>query len=92
MVIPEGHELREMELAVEYDPTGRMKYHPDYHSKRGEKFTDDELCYLAKFYESDGKASISLALDRPESAVQTRFIRLVKDGTIDYYRKLELYI
>lgn len=81
-----------MEAVIEYDPTGRMKYHPDYHTKRGEQFTEDELCYLSKFYEIDGKASISLALDLPESAVQTRYRRLVKDGLVEHYRKLEFYI
>ncbi|PZM62590.1 DNA-entry nuclease [Paenibacillus dendritiformis] len=78
--------------AIEYDSTGRMKYHPDYHPKRGQPFNDDELCYLAKFYTFDGKASISLALDRPESSVQKRYIQLAKSGLLEHYRKLEFYI
>ncbi|EHQ63650.1 hypothetical protein PDENDC454_04264 [Paenibacillus dendritiformis C454] len=81
-----------MEQPIEYDSTGMMKYHPDYHPKRGEAYTDEELCYLAKFYKFDGKESISLALDRPGSSVQKRYIQLAKSGLLEHYRKLDFYI
>jgi hypothetical protein len=80
-----------VEAEIQYDGVGRMKFHPDFHPKRGQPFTDEELCYLAKFYKIDGRFSISLALERPEGVIQRKYLSLKHNGTLEHYRKLQYY-
>jgi hypothetical protein len=76
---------------IQYDNLGRMKYHPDFHPMHGQPFSEEELCYLAKFYKYDGRLSVSLALDRPEASVQKKYLSLKNNGLLERYRQLEHY-
>ncbi len=76
---------------IEYDKVGRMKYHPDFHDLRGRRFSEEELCYLAKFYKFDGRRSISYALGRPERIVQNKFLELQHDGRLEHFKSLDYY-
>ncbi|MGO4181821.1 DNA-entry nuclease [Paenibacillus sp. TAF43_2] len=80
-----------MEAEIQYDSLGRMKYHPDFHPKHGQPFSEEELCYLAKYYKVDGRLSVSLALDRPEGSIQKKYLSLKSNGMLEQYSKLEYY-
>ncbi len=76
---------------IQYDEVGRMKYHPDFHENSGKRFTEEELCYLVKFYKHDGRRSMSYALGRPERVVQNKYLSLQKNRMIPYYKSLDYY-
>lgn len=77
---------------IRYDGVGRMKYHPEFHDNVRKRFTEEELCYLCKFYKHDGRRSVSFALGRPEGAIQNKYLELEKDGLIPYYQGLGHYV
>lgn len=76
---------------LQYDRLGRMKYHPDFHDNHGKRFSDEELCYLAKFYKFDGRRHVSLALGRPEGPVQKKYLELLHSKRLDFYKNLDYY-
>ncbi len=73
------------------DRLGRIMYHPDFHENHGKKFSEEELCYLAKFYKFDGRRAVSFALGRPEGPVQKKYLDLLKQGKVAYYKGLDYY-
>lgn len=77
---------------IAYDALGRMLYDPEFHHAHGERFTEDELSYLCKFYKYDGRRSMSLALGRTEVVVQNKYCDLLKKGLVDYYKSLDHYV
>lgn len=78
-------------MEVIYDNQGRMNYHPFYHPNHGKPFTFEELEYLCKFYETDGKESIGMALGRTPATIANKVWQLKKQGKYDYYRNLNRY-
>lgn len=78
-----------MEHAISYDRFGRMAYHPDYHPNHGQRFTEEELEYLCKFFEADGADGIALALGRTVKTILHKAYQLKKDGQFDYYKNLK---
>lgn len=80
-----------MREEIQYDPQGRMLYHPDFHEKSGKPFTEEELEYLCKFYETDGRQMMSFALGRTEAAIGEKFNKLKKQGRFDYYKNLNKF-
>lgn len=79
-----------IDTTIEYDSLGRMKYHPDYHTNHRKPFTEDELSYLAKYYESDGRLNMSLALGGTEATVAMKVCELRKKGLWNYYKSKEV--
>jgi len=75
-----------------FDNLGRIKYHPDFHENHGQKFTEDDLCYLAKFYKHDGRRAMSFALGKTEVVIQNKYFDLVKSGLIEHYKNMNHYI
>ena len=71
---------------VDYDDRGYIKKHEYYHVNDGKKWADEELKYIAKFYEFDGTAKVSLALGRTQKSVKTIFQRMKKGGDLEHYR------
>lgn len=69
-----------MTIPVEYDPAGRMKYHPDYHARHGKPWLVSEERYLIEQYEAMGPEAVSLALERTVGVVMTRVYELRKAG------------
>ena len=70
---------------------GRMVYHPDFHFNHGKKFTEAELEYLCKFWESDGRRVMSYALGKTEVTLQQKVNVLRKQGKFEYYKNLNKY-
>lgn len=83
MVVMSDREIR-------YDTVGRMFYHPDFHFAHKTRFSETELCYLAKYYLTDGRKLMAMALGRTEIAVDSRFKDLCEQGLLEYYRNLDL--
>lgn len=77
---------------IEYDPSGRMRYHPEFHENHGKPFTEEELCYLAKFFKHDGGQMISFALGKTEQVVKVKYRLLEKERKLSYYRSLDYYV
>lgn len=84
-------EFRNTNEGFTYDNLGRIKYHPEFHENHGKPFTEEELCYLCKFYGFDGRRSVSFALGRPEGPVQKKYLQLRKKQKILYYKILDHY-
>lgn len=85
------------EIPVAYDNQGRMKYNPFYHPNHGQNFSEEDLEYMCKFYEMDGRLGISLALGKTEGVISTKCNSLKKQMIIvngkemskyDYYKNL----
>lgn len=75
----------------EYDKTGRMLYHEDFHFTHGEPWTEEELEYLCKYYEIDGRDTIAMALGKTPSTVAAKVTQLRKRGLIEHYKQLNEY-
>lgn len=75
-------------MEVQYDGSGRLKYHPQLHPNKGKRLSESELEYLCKYYESDGMKSMSLALGRPEASLANKVKDLKKKGLFEYYKYL----
>lgn len=79
------------EITETYDRCGRLKYHPDYHPNHGKPFTTEELEYMCKYFETDGRRMISMALGRTEHTISTKVTSLKRSGLYDYYKNLNRY-
>ncbi|WP_338754247.1 DNA-entry nuclease [Bacillus sp. FJAT-52991] len=73
---------------IEFDVFGRMKFHPAFHQKHGQPYSESDLEYLCKYWETDGMQLMALALGRPEGAISTKVAKLKKNGRFDYYKNL----
>lgn len=73
---------------IQVDKYGRMLYHPEFHPNHKKPFTEEELEYLCKFWEYDGRRTMSYALGRPERNLQSLVSKLRKKGLFDYYKNL----
>lgn len=74
--------------SLEYDVGGRLQYNPDYHPNHGKPMTEEDLEYMCKYYEIDGRKSISLALGRTEKTIASKVTKLRATGKYDYYKNL----
>lgn len=70
------------------DKYGRMYYTPEFHFNNNVRMTDEELAYMCRFYEFDGRRSVSFALGRAETAIAEKYSRLERTGKAAYYRNL----
>jgi len=77
------------ELLFEYDKSGRLKYNPALHPNHKKPYTISELEYICKYYEIDGRKSVSSIVGRTESTIASLVHRLKKDGMFDYYKDLK---
>ena len=82
-------EIRE---GIEYDNFGRIKFHPDYHFNHKKPFTDEELEYICKYYDTDGPRAIGFALGRTEMTIRTKVDWLKKNNLIGKYKSLNHYV
>lgn len=80
-----------MELNVQFDKHGRMKYHPEFHPNNGKPFTESDLEYLCKYWEYDHTQSLAFALGRTEATVRTKVNYLKKIGLYEYYKNRNKY-
>lgn len=78
-----------IDKTVQYDQSGRMKYHPRYHTRHGKKFTDEELIYLCKYWESDDIRDLSFALGKTEMTLASKMTDLKKTGKYELYKNWE---
>lgn len=74
-----------------YDNRGRMNYHPEFHENHGKPFSQEELEYLCKYWESDDKDLIALALGRTEKTLHKKVRQLRQLGLYDYYKNRNKY-
>lgn len=72
---------------IEYDHLGRMKYHPDYHFNHGHPFSEEDIMYLCKFWETVNVKELSLGLGRTEMTLASLITRLKRDDRYDEYIK-----
>lgn len=57
-------------------------------SGEGKWFTELEKAYISKFYEHDGKESVTYALERKSVvSVANAIYRMRRDGLVDHYTK-----
>ena len=54
----------------------------------GLKMSQEELMYIARFYEVDGPVIVSAALERSFPAVSARYREMRKTGQLERYRKM----
>jgi hypothetical protein len=73
------------ELNVEYEGN-IIKYHPDLHVRQDEPMTTMELAYICKFYECDGAKSLSFALERSESSLESIIHRCKSNKTFEHFK------
>lgn len=72
---------------IRYDQYNRMQYHPEFHTKHGEKFTTEDLEYLSMFYGVDKCRSLAFGLGKLESVITAKYNYLKRKGLINFYRK-----
>lgn len=77
-----------MDLKVQYDSGGRIKFHPLLHDKQGEKWTEEDVEYMCKYADIDNLETLALALGRTKATVSSKLGRLRKNGKFEYYRNL----
>lgn len=73
---------------ISYDPTGRMRYHPEFHPNHGKPFTTGELIYMCKYYDIDGPRSIGYALGKTPGVIQSKAAKLKFRGMFEEYKNM----
>lgn len=63
-----------------YDNLGRLRYHPEYHAKHKQPWSNRDEKYLIDNYEKDGPEAVAMALERTIGVVMTRAYELRKKG------------
>lgn len=63
-----------------YDQCGRLKYHPDFHTRHNKPWLTKEEKYLIENYEKDGPEATAMALERTIGVCMTRAYQLRKQG------------
>ena len=71
-----------------YDKYGRMAYHPEFHFAHRQPFTESDLEYLCKYYESDGASSIGMALGKTQKTITAKVKYLREKQLFEYYKNL----
>lgn len=71
-----------MDIPIQYDTYGKMKYHPDYHGKHGTPWSYNDLQYLIKWYYIIGPEEMSFALERTMTTVSHKAKELTKQGVM----------
>lgn len=69
-----------MSEPIQYDNSGRMKYHPEYHARHCKPWTTTEQKYLIENYESQGAVRVAMALERTVATVADKACKLRKQG------------
>lgn len=67
-------------MQIEYDKSGRMSYHPEFHFNQNKRWDIDEVEYLINWYDIIGAKEMSLALGRTEGSVEAKVFNLRKTG------------
>lgn len=78
------------EAPIEYDKWGRMKYHPNYHTSHGTRFSQEELIYLCKYWAHDDWQDMSFALGRTQKTLAEKVSELRKKNLYEVYKNMEL--
>ncbi|RED54775.1 hypothetical protein [Cohnella lupini] len=73
-------------VGLKLDERGRVSYHPDYHPRNGEPFSEEEKIYLCKYQHIDGTRKIGWALGRTESNVDVQLKKLKRHGLYEIYK------
>lgn len=73
---------------IQYDSSGRMKYHPDYHFNHKKPYTVKELAYICSTYRRGARREVSMAVGRTESTISDLICKMKKEGTFDHYYEL----
>ncbi|MFC7443457.1 DNA-entry nuclease [Laceyella putida] len=76
------------ENEIRYDRFGRMEYHPDFHPNHKRPFSESDLEYLCKFWETDHRQTMAFALGRTEHTLGVKVASLKKRGLYEYYKSL----
>jgi len=76
---------------IQYDRRGRMLYHPEFHENHGKPFSESDREYLCKYFEYDGRFSVSLGLGKTEVAIKGELDRIRKAGLMAYYKNRNKY-
>lgn len=71
----------------EYDRFGKIKYNKHYHFNHRKPFSEDDLMYLCKFWETVSAKELSLALGRTEKTLASKVWIFKKDGRYAEYIK-----
>lgn len=71
-----------MKNHIKYDRYGRMIYTPSFHRKHGKPWSKSDLEYLINWYDIIGSAEMSLALERPETAIRSKIYQIRKERKI----------
>lgn len=72
--------MSEERLPVTYDSHGRVQYHPDYHGKHKQAWSNQDEKFLIENYETMGPDAVALALERTIGTVMARVYNLRKTG------------
>ncbi|WP_163102280.1 DNA-entry nuclease [Peribacillus alkalitolerans] len=76
--------MQPVDEEVEYDTSGRMKYHPSFHENQGQPWTASDLEYLCKFHEFDELETLALALGRTKSTCAHKVSEFKRNGLFEY--------
>lgn len=76
------------DLYVEFDNSGRVKYHPLIHDKQDTIWSEEDKEYLCKYYEVDVMETIAFALGRTKATVVEKLRTLRESGDYEYYKNL----
>lgn len=74
--------LTEPNIKIEYDKYGRMHYNPEFHSKSGTLWNQEDLQYLIDWYDIAGPEEMAFALERTVKTVQMKVTELRKKGVM----------
>lgn len=75
---------------IQYDSSGRMKYHPEFHFNHGKEMTTKELAYLCQNYGRGKRKELAMALGRTEATIAHKVCCLRKNGEFERYKEMDI--
>lgn len=86
----EGLEIYEVDGVKYRKSNKRMIYDPEFHDAYGQRWTDEELSYIAKMRPAMKWIDISLALGRTHETCAGKYYKMKKEGKLEYYKNLDI--
>lgn len=67
----------------------RMIYDPDFHENHKEKWSKEELIYIAQMRPGTQWSNIAMALGRTQDSCMQMYYKLKKLGRLNYYKNFK---
>ncbi|KIL42102.1 hypothetical protein SD70_02660 [Gordoniibacillus kamchatkensis] len=82
--------MQAVEVPIEYDKWGRMKYHPEFHFNHKKPYSTKESAYIVQNYRRGEVKNLALIIGRTEHCIRSKVDYFRKTGQFDRLMQLDI--